>query len=236
MVEKRFEELNERAYERGYNTFSDFLNMEEQSVLKSTYLPCVLFGGYPMAERVVAGFGENLSDEKFPITCICAKPLMQKFADTLTHRDFLGALMNLGIKRELLGDIIVKDNCGYILCIEHIAPYICENLERVRHTSVKCEKSGLPTDLGNEPEPTEIFTASKRIDVVIAAVYNLSRNETAKLIKAEKVFVNSRLTVSNSHMLDDNDVVSVRGFGRFVFEKEVKTTKKGRLVLEIKKY
>ena len=78
MVEKRFEELNERAYERGYNTFSDFLNMEEQSVLKSTYLPCVLFGGYPMAERVVAGFGENLSDEKFPITCICAKPLMQK--------------------------------------------------------------------------------------------------------------------------------------------------------------
>ena len=49
MIEKRFEELNERAYERGYNTFSDFLNIEEQSVLKSTYLPCVLFGGYPMA-------------------------------------------------------------------------------------------------------------------------------------------------------------------------------------------
>ena len=54
MIEKRFEELNERAYERGYNTFSDFLNMEEQSVLKSTFIPCVLFGGYSMAERVVA--------------------------------------------------------------------------------------------------------------------------------------------------------------------------------------
>lgn len=236
MIEKRFEELNERAYERGYNTFSDFLNMEEQSVLKSTYLPCVLYGGYPMAERVVAGFGEGLSEEKFPITCICAKPLMQKFADELSHRDFLGALMNLGIKRELLGDIIVKDNCGYILCLEHIADYICENLDRVRHTSVKCEKSELPDDFCNEPEPTEIFAASKRVDVVIAAVYNLSRNETAKLIKAEKVFVNSRLTASNSYMLDDNDIVSVRGFGRFVFDKEIKTTKKGRLVLEIKKY
>ena len=65
MIEKRFEELNERAYERGYNTFSDFLNIEEQSVLKSTYLPCVLFGGYPMAERVVAGFGDDLNGEKF---------------------------------------------------------------------------------------------------------------------------------------------------------------------------
>ena len=99
MIEKRFEELNERAYERGYNTFSDFLNMEEQSVLKSTFIPCVLFGGYSMAERVVAGFGEDLNDEKFPIVCVCAKPLIQKFADELTHRDFLGALMNLGIKR-----------------------------------------------------------------------------------------------------------------------------------------
>ena len=224
MIEKRFEELNERAYERGYNTFSDFLNIEEQSVLKSTYLPCVLFGGYPMAERVVAGFGDDLNDEKFPIVCICVKPLMQKFADELSHRDFLGALM------------IVKDNCGYILCLEHIAPYICENLERVRHTSVKCEKSNLPNDLKNEPEPAEIFAASKRIDVVIAAVYNLSRNETSKLIKAEKVFVNSRLVTSNSYMLCDNDIVSVRGYGRFSFDKEIKTTKKGRLVLEVKKY
>ncbi len=236
MIEKRFEELNERAYERGYNTFSDFLNMEEQSMLKSTYLPCVLYGGYPMAERVVAGFGEGVSEEKFPIICICAMPLMQKFADELSHRDFLGALMNLGIKRELLGDIIVKDNCGYILCLEHIADYICENLERVRHTSVKCERSELPEELGNEPEPTDIFAASKRVDAVIAAVYNLSRNETTKLIKAEKVFVNSKLTASNSYMLDDNDIVSVRGFGRFVFDKEIKMTKKGRLVLEIKKY
>lgn len=106
----------------------------------------------------------------------------------------------------------------------------------MRHTSVKCEKSNLPNDLKNEAEPTEIFAASKRIDVVIAAVYNLSRNETSKLIKAEKVFVNSRLVTSNSYMLCDNDIVSVRGFGRFSFDKEIKTTKKGRLVLEVKKY
>ena len=94
----------------------------------------------------------------------------------------------------------------------------------------------MPNDLKNEPEPAEIFAASKRIDVVIAAVYNLSRNETSKLIKAEKVFVNSRLVTSNSYMLCDNDIVSVRGYGRFSFDKEIKTTKKGRLVLEVKKY
>lgn len=236
MIEKRFEELNERAYERGYNTFSDFLNMEEQSVLKSTFIPCVLFGGYSMAERVVAGFGEDLNDEKFPIVCVCAKPLIQKFADELTHRDFLGALMNLGIKRELVGDIIVDDNCGYILCLEHIADYICENLNRVRHTSVKTQISALPENLNKEIESSEVFAASKRIDVVISAVYNLSRNETSKLVKNERVFVNSRMVSSVSSLLNGGDVVSVRGFGRFVFVKEIKETKKGRLVLEVKKY
>ena len=156
--------------------------------------------------------------------CVCAKPLIQKFADELTHRDFLGALMNLGIKRELVGDIIVDDNCGYILCLEHIANYICENLNRVRHTSVKTQISALPENL------------NKEIDVVISAVYNLSRNETSKLVKNERVFVNSRMASSVSSLLNGGDVVSVRGFGRFVFVKEIKETKKGRLVLEIKKY
>lgn len=96
----------------------------------------------------------------------------------------------------------------------------------MRHTSVKCEKSNLPNDLKNEPEPAEIFAASKRIDVVIAAVYNLSRNETSKLIKAEKVFVNSRLVTSNSYMLCDNDIVSVRGSVDFLLIKKSKLPKR----------
>ena len=92
----------------------------------------------------------------------------------------------------------------------------------------------MPNDLKNEPEPAEIFAASKRIDVVIAAVYNLSRNETSKLIKAEKVFVNSRLVTSNSYMLCDNDIVSVRGFGRFLLIKKSKPPKKAGLCLKLK--
>lgn len=135
-----------------------------------------------------------------------------------------------------MGDIIVDDNCGYILCLEHIADYICENLNHVRHTSVKTQISALPENLNKEIESSEVFAASKRIDVVISAVYNLSRNETSKLVKNERVFVNSRMVSSVSSLLNGGDVVSVRGFGRFVFVKEIKETKKGRLVLEIKKY
>lgn len=236
MLEKRFEELYNRAYERGYNTFSQFLTLPEQSELKKMYLPCVLYGGYDSAERVVAGFGEDISNEDFPITCIKIKPLNEKFADALTHRDFLGAIMNLGIKRETVGDIIVDGKCGYVICLDGIADYICDNLTRVRRTSVKSERFAVPECTAEKFESVMVFAASKRLDVLIGAVYNLSRSEAVKLISAERTFVNSVITLSPSKTVGDNDIVSVRGYGRFVLSGEVKTTKKGRLVLEVKKY
>lgn len=236
MQEKRFEELYKRAYERGYNTFTQFLTLPEQSELKKAYLPCVLYGGYTEAERVVAGFGENVENEDFPIACVKIKPLNEKFADGLTHRDFLGAVMNLGIKRETVGDITVDGKCGYIICLDGIADYICANLTRVRHTSVKAQRSSMPENTAEKFETLTVFTASKRLDALIGAVYNLSRSEAAKLISSERAFINSVLTLSASKTVCDNDIVSVRGYGRFILSGEVKTTKKGRLVLEIKKY
>lgn len=236
MLEKRFEELYNRAYERGYNTFSQFLTMPELSELKKTYLPCVIYGGYDGAERAVAGFGENVSKGDFPIACIKIKPLNEKFADELTHRDFLGAVMNLGIKRETVGDIIVDGKCGYLICLDGIADYVCDNLTRVRHTSVKAEHSAVPECTIEKFETVTVLAASKRLDVLIGAVYNLSRSEAVKLISSERVFINSVLTLSPSKTVGDGNIVSVRGCGRFVLSGNVKTTKKGRLVLEIKRY
>lgn len=236
MLEKRFEELYNRAYERGYNTFSPFLTLPEQSELKKMYLPCVLFGGYDGAQRVVAGFGEDVKNDDFPIACVKIEPLNEKFADELTHRDFLGSLMNLGIKRETVGDIIVDGKCGYVICLENIADYICENLTRVRHTSVVAKLSLIPENTAEKFEVLTVFAASKRLDVIIGAVYNFSRSEASKLIASERVFINSVLTLSASKTVSDNDIITIRGYGRFILSGEVKTTKKGRLVLEIKKY
>lgn len=236
MLEKRFSELYNRAYEKGYCTFSQFLNMYEQSELKNLFLPCVMYGGYETAERVVAGFGEGLQPSSFPIVCLCVKPLSLKFADDLTHRDFLGALMNLGIKREFVGDIIVVDNCGYILCLEHIAQYICENLTKVRHTAVKTEYSQVPENVSEQVDKVSVFSNSKRVDALISAVYNFSRSESLRLVSGEKVFINSKLVLSAARNVEQGDIVSVRGFGRFRYVGEVKTTKKGRLVSQIEKF
>lgn len=237
MGEKRFNELYNRAYKKSYNIFSDFLNMEEQSILSNSYIPCTTYGGYPMAERVIAGFGENIESSDFPLSYLLIEPVKQKFSDTLTHRDFLGALMNLGIKREMLGDIIVADNCGYLICLTQIAPYIADNLTRIKHTSIKITQiDNLPDNIIREPEPTELVVSSLRLDVLISAVYKLSRSEASKLFTTGKVFVNSKITENTSYQTKENDIISVRGFGRFVFIAQLRKTKKDRFVAEIKKY
>ncbi|MCC8072707.1 MAG: YlmH/Sll1252 family protein [Clostridiales bacterium] len=237
MDEKRFNELYNRAYSREYTVFSDFLDMNEQSILEKMHLPHKSFGGYDMAERAVAGFGEETDDSDFPITCLCIEPVRQKFADALTHRDFLGSLMNLGIKRELLGDIIVEGNCGYLFCLNRIAPYIVDNLSRVKHTTVRVSTAESLPNIANEmPSQSQIIVSSARLDSVISAVYKLSRSESASLFNNEKVFVNSRLTEHGSHNLKEGDKVSVRGFGRFVYDGLIRKTKKDHLAVGVRIY
>lgn len=237
MDEKRFNELYQRAYDRSYKTFSDFLNMEEQNILNALHLPYTAFGGYETAERILAGFGENIKNSDFPIAYMEICPVSQKFSDTLTHRDFLGSLMGLGIKRELLGDIIVDNNCAYLVCLAHIAQYIMDSLKKIKHTSVKVTKTDtLPTGIIKAPETCEIFAASLRLDVLISSAFKLSRSEAAKLFNSKKIFVNSRLTENSSYQIKENDIISVRGFGRFQYIGQIRKTKKERLVIEIKKY
>ena len=238
-IKDRFCDLATRAEEKYYTTFSDFLNIEEQSELKSLKLsvPVATFGGYENAERVVAGFGENVENEPFPISIIKAEPLNEKFADNLTHRDFLGSLMGLGIKRQVVGDIKILNNTAFIFCLNSIANYILENLTKVRHTSVKCSVvSEIPTEIADNTEEKEITAPSLRVDAVLAGVYNISRSATKGLFAEGKVFVNCAQCENTSLTLKPCDIVSVRGHGRFEFLSVVRQTKKGKLVLNIKLY
>jgi len=237
LLENRLLELNSRAYERGYNTFSDFLNMDEQSTASALNLPCSAFGGYENAERVVLGFGEDIKSEDYPICCIEIVPLQQKFADKLSHRDFLGSLTNLGINRNTLGDIIINENCGYLFCLKGISEYITDNLTRVKHTTVNCKVISIDSELKiNEPEVKETIVSSLRADSVISSVYKLSRNETAELFGKDLVFINSKAVKKTSTLLKENDIVSVRHKGRFIFCGELRKTKKDRIVVSVMIY
>lgn len=234
-LRRRFEELSTRAETRHCLIFSDFLNLHEQSVLQEMRLSknFVLFGGFEAAERKIVCFGtadETKAKEKAPFVLLKIAPAQQKFADTLTHRDFLGSILALGLRREMLGDIVLLDNCGYVFCMESIAEFIADNLDRVRHTSVHvAQAQELPPSLTEEPEPQSVVVASVRLDAVLSAVFRLSRSEAQKLIASERVFANSVLCTRAGTELKENCIVSARGFGRFRYLGIDRETKKGKL-------
>lgn len=241
-LKKRFTELSHRADARGCYTTTEFLTLAEQDVLlhlPQSGAPVRLVGGYDGAERKIAVFGsEELCGYQMPPTIVCLAicPVSQKFAGTLTHRDFLGSIMGLGIRRELLGDILIHENCGYAFCLEAISSYILEQLTQVRHATVHCEISP-PPDICLSPPPQQtVNVASERLDAMIAAVYHLSRSDSQRYFGQEKVFLNSRLTLSPAAAPKSGDMVSVRGLGRFRYDGIDQATRKGRLRILIRKY
>lgn len=236
-------DISLRAEKSGRYFFTPFLTPAQQSDIESMKRELCTFkfyGGAELTERNMARFGDENEigwDQSFPITVLKISPLNAKFSDVLTHRDFLGALMNLGIERDQIGDIAVKDNEAYIFATDKMADYICEKLDKVKHTSVKCEAAdNIPDGKLYRSENIEIIVSSIRIDCVIAGVFKLSRSEAQNLIESERVFVNSKSVVSVSKELCENDVVSVRGYGKFVFSGEKGRTKKGRTVIAVGVY
>lgn len=242
IVKRKLNDLSQVSLNRNTWEYSRFLNSAEQSELLNMRGICdyFLFGGYDGAERAVAVFG-NEEDIGYscsiPVSYIEVVPLNDKFADNLTHRDFLGAIMSLGINRDMIGDILVKCNSAVIICIDTVAEYIISELDRIRHTSVRCSiVDVLPEFAAPEYISLEMIVASERTDVLISNVYNLSRNISQALIKAEKVFCDSRVVVNSSFVPKNGQIISVRGYGRFVYEGVLRTTKKDRLVIGIRKY
>lgn len=244
-LQNRFRELADKSYTQNVYTFTGFLNLAEQDVFLQTvkefdHVSYRLSGPEALCERKMARFGclEDLGyEEEFPIACIHIQPLLKKFAEELSHRDFLGALMNLGIERSTLGDIFVTDKEAYLFCQKSMAEFICEKLDKVRHTNVRCRLVESTEELSvREPEAVELTASSERADGVIAKLYHLSREKSQSLFAEKKVYIDGRLTENLSRNLKAGELVTVRGFGRFLYEGVKYETKKGKLCIMAKRY
>lgn len=243
-LESRIQELATKCYSKGIYTYSDFLNLHEQNIFNTliTKLPPINFslvGGNIYAERKIIEFKpeEIYYDSYPPIAVIKIVPLNSKFSDILSHRDFLGAILNLGIDRSKLGDILVKDNEAYIYAIDSMADFIIDNLKRIKHTTVMCSIHPLE-DIDITPEFKEIVgtISNIRLDSVISLAFGTSRSSIVSYISDGKVFVNGKLTTSNGYPLKEDDTISVRGLGRCIFKEHLSVTKKGRNLIKVLKY
>lgn len=237
-LKNRFRDLAEKSFRQGIYTFTGFLGLGDQDVFwqeeaKLRYAGYVANGGFDGADRVMIRFGnpQELGYEMpFPIVCVHVRPLAQKFAEELSHRDFLGALMNLGIERSTIGDIKVGAKQAYLFCVDSIAEFICDNLAQVRHTHVKCT---VTKEFGDMPQEDPLFmdvqVSSLRVDAVLAKVYNMSREKSLELFRTGKVYVDGRLCENNSRLLKIGETVNARGYGKFTLTGEPRETRKGKL-------
>lgn len=236
-------DLAKRAQARNIFAFSGFLSPDEQAKLlekKRELSPFTLFGGTIGTERNMARFGSVQAlgyEAPFPIVCVKIEPVNPRFAEKLTHRDYLGSIMGLGIERSGVGDIIARQTEAYLFCTEKMAPFLTENLTKIRHTDVKltvCDT--VPEGSLYETRPVRLTLSSLRIDCAASAAVRLSRSRIAELMKEKKVFLNSAVCEKPDALLAPGDTFSVRGFGKFRLVEVTGQSKKGKLVTQLEEF
>ena len=173
----------------------------------------------------------------YPIDCLKIEPKALRFSEELGHRDYLGALLNLGVDRSVVGDILIKDKEAWFFCLHKMSDFFIENLIRVKHTTVLVSRVEQAEEI---PEPEfEIINgtcASVRLDALIGLAFQTSRSSMVSFIESGLVFVNGKLITSNGYEPKEGDIISVRSKGRFIYDGVSRQTKKGRLGVRIRKY
>lgn len=256
---QHYKDLLQLSYQRGIPAFSQFAGLNEielaMCALSEFYgnhwqegKHAVFYGGYADAERKLICFlpeetGFDLNDKDFPICCVQIKPVNKKFSDNLNHRDYLGAVMNFGITRDQIGDILVRQKeteqdsvMAYLFCKKDKADIITE-INRIRHTTVVAEVVDF-SETGWKPSFKEITgsVSSFRLDSILSLVIKGSRTQSLTLIQSGNVFLNGRCCTENAKKLKTGDVFSVRGYGKFLYDKTNSLSKKGRYHIIVKQY
>lgn len=231
---------------------TDFLDMHQKTVaekvLKSQKITnYICYGGYSNAERVmIIIYPEKLEDvfnnnqyDFNNIVRVIRVILPNEMKGKYSHRDYLGAVIKVGLKREKVGDIIVNLDGADLIVSKDISKYIVDSFkELTRFSKSDIYEESIEKLNITEPktEVLNIIIPSMRMDSIVSELIRTSRSKALEIINAERVFVNSEVITKNSKMLKENDMITVRGKGRFKIIKILNSTKKGNLVLEVEKY
>ena len=235
----------EQAANRNIPAATDFLSPQQRAqaldllrlagISESAY---VLQGGYEGAERQVLQFLPDWMEPESaeaPIRCLRA---VFREEEKLSHRDFLGSLMGMGIVREKVGDILVAPGSADLLVLEGVADFLLQSWSsagraKLRVSAIEPENLHIPTVQRKEVRDT---VSSLRLDAVAASGFRLARGKAAALIESGKVQLNWRECVKPDKLLEAGDVVSARGFGKFELSEVGGLTRKGRISIVLQVY
>lgn len=235
------------AGERSIPGISGFLSPEEQGAAEALLrrLPParhLFFGGFAEAERRVCVFFPDWMEEDdwcmAPEGPVCALFASVPPQAQLSHRDYLGSLMGLGLTREKLGDILVEERGATVLLLREVLPILLDQWAQVGRYPLTLEERPLDTLAPGAPEVKEIgdTVASLRLDAVLASGFSLSRTRAAEYITAGRVTVNHSLCEKPDKILAPGDQLTCRGLGKCVLTEAGGKSKKGRTRIRLERY
>lgn len=223
--------------------FSDFLDGAEQAAIEDNHAVqygynVMLFGGFENSERKIMGVfpeWEEANSSLFPIKVLTIESGIGR---ELTHRDYLGTFLSLGIDRSKTGDIVADGKKAYAFVHDDVADYIKNNVSKIGRQGVKITVSDVCDITVPEPKFQKISAvcASMRLDAVVGAAAGVSRSNAAALIRGGKVKLNHRECDDVAKTVKEGDLLSIRGSGRFIASEVSGETRSGRIHIEILKY
>ena len=222
--------------------FSAFLNERQQAIAqelcRQNHVPnTLLFGGYSGAVRNMCGFFAVYDEPEPSAFPIRALTLTYPENRTLSHRDFLGTLMGMGITREVVGDILPSPGRCVLFVAESVLDFVCQEIKTVGNTGVVCTQSFRESDLP-VPEFKDLWgtVSSPRMDSFVKLVTNIAREKSADLIRAGLVQRNYNVVHSISEGFVPGDTVTIRGHGKFIVDDLGTPNKKGRIPVAVRKF
>ena len=221
--------------------FSAFLTPEESAVAErycqKRKVDYCLYGGYDQSERMVlaiSSYDLDLLKTCFPITLLL---IHSKELDHITHKDILGSLMASGIRRDQLGDIIVRDGGAMFFVLDHIKGYLIQNIKTIGHCGVELieamEDYSVPE---RQFEDVRFTAASLRLDAVVGGLCHFSRGQAEQAILNKMVSLNHITIEKKTKEIANGDRIVVRGKGKWIVDKCDALTKKGRVIVICRKY
>lgn len=212
-----------------------FLNEHQAQLIKDRIIldNCTFWGGYSEAQRVI--FGSNTDNiDSFPIVTL---KFFYKKEYKLTHRDFLGSFMALGVERSAVGDIIVNNGEAIVFVKAEMAQYFIREVKKIGRVGVKISTvDTTEINIERNYDILNLTVSSLRLDVFVSALCSLSRDKSQNIIKADLVSVNHTVTDNVSATLKVGDIITVRKFGKFMFTDENGFSKKGKHRITVKHY
>lgn len=239
LLRRRLTELAQRADRTGCPTFTEFLTPAQTPLAfwaaKEAGVAARLSGGYEDAERVIARFAPpDCWEEPWPIRAL---ELQWPHQSAPTHRDLLGSVMGLGIRRGLVGDIVVEAEKAYLFAEAAMAEHIASVLTAAGRVHLQVALlDELPVPTPPEGRPVRDTVSSPRLDAVVAAGFSVSRSKAAELINAGHVKLRHIPCLRTDAHVAEGDAISVRGLGRLQLCEIGQPTRKGRYPLSMLRF